>query len=268
MSAPIASVIRWAGSKRKILPKLRAHYERAEVPSGKYVEPFVGSAALFFDLAPPTAVLSDANMELIGALTRLRDAPERLYNEICAISCDEDTYYKVRSGDIAGITPEARFFYLNRFCFNGIYRTNKSGKFNVPYGGAKSGRFPSLDRWLACAAALANAKIVHGDFEAVVLESVTAGDFVYLDPPYAVSNRRIFKQYSPSEFGIDDVRRLALLLKEIDSRGAKFVVSYALSPETKIIASGWRVARTMAQRNVAGFAEHRRRAVEVQITNF
>src|SRR5690606_9551107 len=123
-------------------------------------------------------------------------------------------------------------------------------------------------KWISCANALRRAELVHGDFEAVVLENVSAGDFVYLDPPYAVSNRRIFRQYNAAEFGVDDVRRLASLLKEIDRRGARFVVSYAQSPETKVIASGWKVSRTMAQRNVAGFAEHRRKAVEVQITNF
>lgn len=267
MGAPTTSVIRWAGSKRKILPKLREHYERA-VLQGKYVEPFAGSAALFFELAPGSAVLGDSNRELIDALTYLRDAPEELYGEICGLPIDEETYYKVRSGDVLNVTPEARFFYLNRLCFNGIYRTNKAGHFNVPYGGQRAGRIPALEKWISCADALRRADLVHGDFEAVVLENVSAGDFVYLDPPYAVSNRRIFRQYTAAEFGVDDVRRLASLLKEIDRRGARFVVSYAQSPETKVIASGWKVSRTMAQRNVAGFAEHRRKAVEVQITNF
>jgi DNA adenine methylase len=266
MTTSVTSVIRWAGSKRKILPKLREHYERAR-PTGKYIEPFAGSAALFFELLPRSGVLGDTNEELVAALRRLRDEPKKLFDEVNSIPTDENTYYSVRSGDL-NISSEARFFYLNRLCFNGIYRTNKAGRFNVPYGAAKAGRVPPLSRWVQCSEALRSADIVHGDFEKIVLDNVAHGDFVYLDPPYAVSNRRIFKQYSASEFGMEDVKRLSDLLSEISRRGAKFVVSYAQSPETEIISSGWKVSRTFAQRNVAGFAKHRRRAVEIQISNF
>lgn len=260
------SVVRWAGSKRKILPVLRRAFEGSS-STGKYIEPFAGSAALYFDLQPPRAVLADTNPELIAALKKLKDDPRPLYDEIVSIPVSEEMYYAVRSGGVSA-SKEARFFYLNRLCFNGIYRTNKSGAFNVPYGGPKAGKIPPLERWLDCSAALQGASIIEGDFEEVVRNSVQAGDFVYLDPPYAVSNRRIFKQYTAAEFGIDDVRRLAALLHEINDKKGRFLVSYAMSPETSIIASDWKVARTIAQRNVAGFAMHRRKAVEVLISNF
>jgi DNA adenine methylase len=264
------SVIRWAGSKRKLLPVLREEYEKSG-SIGTYIEPFAGSAALFFALKPKRAVLSDANRELIKALSRLKKDPEGIFREISSVPNDEVTYYKVRNFDgrmQKKLTPEGRFFYLNRFCFNGIYRTNKKGEFNVPYGGKKSGGIPPVDKWKRCAVLLSRARLQVGDFHETVSKYLTSDSFVYLDPPYAVSNRRIFKQYSASEFGLEDVRRLISLMKDIDRRGARFLVSYAQSPETTAIAKGWRVRRTMAQRNVAGFSEHRRKATEVLISNF
>lgn len=270
MTASVRSVIRWAGSKRKILPVLRDAYERSG-SKGMYIEPFAGSAALFFELQPGDAVLSDANEDLIAALRRLVSDPEGVFLEVNRMPLDISTYYKVRAYEPntqKRISKEARFFYLNRLCFNGIYRTNKKGEFNVPYGGEKSGAIPPLERWIACAGLLSKAKIIVGDFRDVVMNHVEHDSFVYLDPPYAVSNRRIFKQYAPNEFGVDDVHELRSLLDEIDRRGAKFLVSYAQSPETKIISNGWSVRRTTAQRNIAGFSEHRRKATEVLISNF
>lgn len=263
------SVIRWAGSKRKILPKLRSAYEQSG-STGKYIEPFCGSAALFLELQPSSAVLADANLELVMALTALRDRPREIFDEVSAIPISEEIYYKVRAFTMSDeISPEARFFYLNRLCFNGIYRTNKSGHFNVPYGGrAKPATIPPWEKWSICSESLKVAEIRCGDFHDVVDRAAVSGDFVYLDPPYAVSNRRVFKQYSAQEFGEEDLVRLTRLLESLDSRGAKFLVSYAQSPETKFISTGWNVRRTLAQRNVAGFAQHRRRAVEVLISNF
>ncbi|MGJ4727876.1 DNA adenine methylase [Luteimonas sp. SDU101] len=265
-----ASVIRWAGSKRKLLPILREEYGKSGA-TGAYIEPFAGSAALFFALQPKKAILADANRELIAALRRLKKDPEGIYREVTSIQNDECTYYKVRSFDDSMrqiLTPEGRFFYLNRFCFNGIYRTNKKGEFNVPYGGQRSGGVPSLEKWEYCAKLLSRARLKVGDFCDTVSEHLASDSFVYMDPPYAVSNRRIFKQYSASEFGLEDVRRLIALMKEIDRCGARFLVSYAQSPETLAISNGWRVRRTTAQRNVAGFTEHRRKATEVLISNF
>lgn len=263
------SVIRWAGSKRKILPKLRSAYEQSG-SAGKYIEPFCGSAALFMELQPAAAVLADANRELVMALIALRDRPREVFDEVSAIPISEEFYYKVRACSMEGeISPEARFFYLNRLCFNGIYRTNKSGKFNVPYGGRlKPATIPSWEKWDFFSASLKMAEIYCGDFQDIVDRVAVAGDFIYLDPPYAVSNRRVFKQYSAQEFGEEDLIRLTRLLESLDRRGAKFLVSYAQSPETKLISAGWNVRRTLAQRNVAGFAQHRRRAVEVLISNF
>lgn len=264
----VAPLIRWAGSKRRLLPRLAEYWEPKR--HLRYVEPFAGSSALFFHLNPQEGLLNDLNSELISTYEALAKSPEQVYLLASQIKNGEDTYYKIRAIDPISLDPlqrAARFIYLNRFCFNGIFRTNKKGQFNVPYGGEKSGALPSLDRFEEMAKRLRNARFFNIDFEAFVKQEVRAGDFVYLDPPYAVSNRRIFRQYDPNTFGTEDVERLERLLEEIDLRGATFLVSYALSAEVKSLLKRWRSRRVHTQRNIAGFSEHRRRAVEVMVTN-
>jgi DNA adenine methylase len=140
------------------------------------------------------------------------------------------------------------------------------GAFNVPFG-TKTGRLPPLEKWVDSASALKDAELVSDDFEKVVRDRVAPGDFVYLDPPYAVANRRVFKQYSATEFGEEDLRRLRGLMAHIDEIGATFVVSYAQSRETGVLSEGWTCFRQLTQRNVAGFSHMRRKAFEVLITN-
>jgi len=256
--------LRWAGSKRQLLPALRQFWRDSD---RRYIEAFAGSACLFFDLKPHDALLNDANTELISAYREMARDPAGLYSDLLKLPVDAKSYYSLRSA--MPKTPReaaVRFFYLNRYCFNGIYRTNKSGQFNVPFG-RKTGGFPSKEEWLAAASLLSRAVLTSTDFEAAVLGVVQSGDFIYLDPPYAVSNRRIFVQYSANEFGVGDIERLRHVMAECDAKGATFVVSYALSPETAKLAKGWHCTRRMAQRNVAGFSLHRRRAIEVFITN-
>lgn len=260
------SPLRWAGSKRKLLPVLETFWRPTDK---KYIEAFAGSACLFFHLQPVEAVLNDANSDLISAYQVLAGQPHLLHNTLLDMAQDPDTYYRLRKSQPTSDAFESavRFFYLNRFCFNGIYRTNKAGQFNVPYASYKTGGFPKLADWLAASKALRTAKLASTDFEEVVREHVATGDFVYMDPPYAVKNRRVFAQYSANEFGVDDLRRMQSVMKHIDAIGATFVVSYALSQETEILSEGWHSLRKLAQRNVAGFSHHRRKAVEVLITN-
>lgn len=261
------SLVRWAGSKKKLLPKLSAYWNK---PYQRYLEAFAGSASLYFHLAPEKALLNDLNNELMDAYDVLRNQPDEIYAAIIAIERSEETYYLERSKVVAKLSSferAVRFFYLNRLCFNGIFRTNNQGEFNVSYGGVKSGSFPGLEEWREASALLAKADLYNIDFEEFLTANAKPGDFVYLDPPYAVSNRRIFRQYSAQTFGLGDVDRLSGVLDELNSRGCDFVVSYAKSPETKRIAGQWNVKQTLTQRNVAGFSEHRRRAVEVFMTN-
>ena len=260
--------IRWAGSKRKLLPDLREYWET----SGKvnrYIEPFAGSACFFFFLEPNAAILGDTNRGLIEMLETVRDQPVRVHEQLMQFPLGKDSFYAVRDASID--TPDrciraARFIYLNRFCFNGIYRTNNAGKFNVPYGGGATGDVPTLHELLSAREALRGAKLVVGDFEKT-LACADEGDFVYMDPPYSVSNRRVFKQYGPSVFGLNDMHRLAAQLVQLDEKGAKFVLSYACCPQAMQLFSGWNLRRRLTNRNIAGFSTHRRQAVELMFSN-
>lgn len=260
------SFLRWAGSKKRLVPKLRAYWDEGFI---RYVEPFAGSASLFFAIGPSRAVLSDINSDLVDALCAVRDHPRAVHNRLRRLPLGKDAYYRIRQEDASELPildRAARFIYLNRFCFNGLYRTNMSGKFNVPYATSKTGRIPTLNELCISAKVLSCAQITARDFEET-LRNVRPGDFVYLDPPYAVKNRRIFRQYGPDSFGTEDLTRLASALPHIDRCGATFLVSYAMCKEALEAFGRWHVRRTQTERSIAGFSRHRRKAVEILVSN-
>lgn len=259
-------LLRWAGSKRQLIPVLAQYWTDV---SARYVEPFAGSARLFFDLEPRSALLGDINTGLIEVYRVIRDHPRDLSERLSCWENREDEYYRVRAmtpQTLSVISRAARFMYLNRFCFNGLYRTNRAGDFNVPYGGHKSGSLPSLPDLLAASELLARTELLAADF-AILLKRILPGDFVYLDPPYTVKSVRVFREYDPASFGPTDLRRMRAAIEEIDRRGATFVLSYADCPEGKAMAEGFHCSVVAIKRNIAGFATHRRSATEILITN-
>lgn len=230
----------------------------------------MGSAALFFRLKPKAALLSDINSELVDTFIAVRDHPRAVYNRYKKLPQGKDNYYKIRSMNSSTMTyldRAARFIYLNRFCFNGIFRTNQKGQFNVPYAPKGTGELLNWDSLHLIAKTLQHGEIICADFEAIIKKHIRRGDFVYLDPPYAVDNRRIFRQYGPQTFGLEDIDRLRESLQLLDRIGADFVVSYALSKEGLNAFSEWNVRRVVTQRNVSGFAKHRRKAIEILASN-
>jgi DNA adenine methylase len=261
------SFLRWAGSKRLILPELRQF-----IPTGfkRYVEPFAGSACLFFDLEPRSAVLSDLNTELIATYNMLKLDVELVLECFRRLPAGEKNYYRIRALDPVQLAPAeaaARFLYLNRYCFNGLYRTNRAGVFNVPYGPPVKPLRVFEARVRACATLLKNATTnIVADF-AIALDGVREGDFVYLDPPYVVDDRRVFAEYLPGSFSRLDLQRLAKCLEELDDRGAIFLLSYAESEEASRLVSRWHSRTIRTQRNIAGFTGARRLAAEVICSN-
>lgn len=260
--------VRWAGSKAKLLPVIRKIWPAF---SGRYIEAFAGSASFFFNLAPREALLNDTNVDLMLAYKVLKESPKALYFALCDIDVLPGIYYKIRERfcfERDEFERSVAFFYLNRYSFNGIYRTNKQGMFNVPFGGHRTGNFPSLEEWVYAADLLKRAKIECLDFENAVKKHARAGDLIYLDPPYAVSNRRVFVQYSAHTFGQSDIDRLKRLMIYLNSIGSKFIVSYAYSPEGMQLSKGWKTVSCFVQRNIAGFARHRGLDREILITNY
>jgi DNA adenine methylase len=261
------SPVRWAGSKLQTVAILKAY---ARSIAGKYVEAFAGSACLFFEIEPRKAVLGDLNPDLMRAYRSLRDDSEAVISALVKISPDEETYYRVRAQDpeeMATSEAAARFFYLNRFCFNGLYRTNRAGKFNVPYGHRKKNESINFSALRQAANVLRAATLINDDFERC-LESARCGDFVYLDPPYATSSgTRLFAEYLPDSFAVTDLNRLNDTLIHLNKRGAKFVVSYADVRLAHKAFEQWRISRVSVRRNIAGFVGHRRHAGEIFATN-
>jgi DNA adenine methylase len=264
--APIRPFLRWAGSKKQLLPRLQPFWQRGYT---RYVEPFAGSGRLFFSLTPTNALLADNNCELIETYSIVAEKPNEVFRRISSLPRDAGTYYRIRAKDpskLSSLQRAVRFIYLNRNCFNGIYRTNTDGQFNVPYSDSRTGQFVSKLEFMAAAELLGRATIRGWDFGRT-LGHTGEGDFVYLDPPYAVESRRVFREYGKSSFGPQDLKRLREGLVRAAARGAHFVLSYADCTEARELAIGWRHLRVRVRRHVAGFADARRSAYELLITN-
>lgn len=259
-------LLRWAGSKQQLVGVMASHWTSEKV---RYVEPFVGSARLFFALEPVKAILGDINADLISMYEVVRTEPKRLWERLHQWVNSEEQYYTVRALDpeeLPAIDRAARFIYLNRYCFNGLYRTNRAGRFNVPYGGLKSGTLPTVAE-LGCASKLlARVTLKCGDFQNV-LDEVTADDFVYLDPPFMTSGTRVFNEYSSQAFSSDDLGRLRKGIENIHEVGGSFLLSYADCEEGEELARDFTTTRVKTKRNIAGFAGKRREAKELLVTN-
>ncbi len=262
-----APFLRWAGSKRGLLPVLQTFWTKKHK---RYLEPFVGSACLFFALKPAKAILGDLNPELIATYIEVKYRLAEVLQELKHVpGADREEYCRLREIDISTITGPARaarFIYLNRFCFNGIYRTNLVGKFNVPYSGDRCGNVPKDELFQKCSIRLRTARFVRGDFEKV-LQNAEKGDLVYMDPPYAVRARRVFREYDPSTFTYGDIKRLRGWMEKLNAKGINFVVSYAESDEADVLRRNFSYETVSVRRHIAGFAAHRALTNEVLISN-
>jgi len=262
-----APFLRWAGSKRRLLPTLQTFWTSKHK---RYVEPFAGSACLFFAIKPPKAILGDLNPELIATYIEVKYRIAAVLKELKKLKPEDKTeYLRLRGIDISKMTPPARaarFIYLNRYCFNGIYRTNLLGQFNVPYSGVRCGAVPDDEVFEKCANRLRRARFMNSDFENV-LKHAEKGDLVYMDPPFAVRARRVFRQYDPSTFTSDDIARLRGWMVRLNTKRVNFVVSYAESDEADVLRKDFSYETVAVRRHIAGFAAHRRMSNEIIISN-
>ncbi len=260
--------LRWAGSKRRLLPQLSMYWQPPR--HRRYIEPFMGSAALFFALGPERALLGDINEDLVATFIAVKDHPRAVYNRLVALPRGRDSYRSIRSRDprsMRELDRAARFIYLNRFCFNGLYRTNRAGRFNVPYSGSRTGDIPQWPVFRNASRLLRSARVRCEDFE-MLLANARKGDLVYLDPPYAVGGRRVFQEYYGERcFGVPDLPRIAAAIERAVSRGADFVLSYDDCPEAAEFFAGWNMVRVPTQRFIAAGPQHRGAALEVVISN-
>lgn len=260
--------LKWAGSKKKLIPELKKYWKHTS--HQRYIEPFVGSAQLYFSIHPQQAILNDINSELINTYIMVKERPLELFEMLSTYQKSKEFYYALRGADLTSLNKlekAARFIYLNKLCFNGLYRTNLKGEFNVPYSHSASSKFPTKKDLLLCSESLQNVTFINEDFEKVLREYSKEGDFVYLDPPYAIANSKIFHQYDPRTFGLEDINRLKNLLIDLDKKNVDFLLSYACCEEIISSFDEWNIRTVTTQRNIAGFSKDRRLATELLISN-
>lgn len=260
------TILRWAGSKKQIIPNLSLYWQKSG--ASRYVEPFAGSARLFFSINPQKALLADINQELITTYNQIKKDWSSVYSLVSSFPKNKKYFYELRSiqpDEISNLNfRAARFIYLNRFCFNGLYRTNSLGRFNVPFG--TNGSIPPEINFKTSSKLLKKVRLVSRDFEGT-LKEVTRGDFVYMDPPFSVRNKNIFTDYDSSKFGLDDINRLKRWLAKLNKSGIPFLVSYLDSKEADMLAKGFYKNKVSVRRSIAGFTSNRRMAQEVLISN-
>ncbi len=264
-------IIKWAGGKRQllseILPRLPEHMST-------YIEPFVGGGAVFFALATEgrfdRALLGDANTRLVNMYNMVK------YQCSAVLECLEGHashhspvhFYEQRAlfSDEPGASSAARFIYLNRTCFNGLYRVNRSGVFNVPFGSYKNPRIVDRERLENASAALSLAEIWHVDYSCM-LTHAGAGDVAYLDPPYLpVTPTASFAAYHQSGFGLADHRRLDQDAAVAAERGAIVLLSNSDTPDTRAVFSQRSIRAVAASRNVNCKSEKRGKVSEILVS--
>lgn len=219
--------LKWAGGKSKLIQQYKEYFPSL-LEYKTYYEPFLGGGAVYFYLQPSQAILTDINSELITTYLCVRDRLEELMISLKfhQFKHNKDYYYRVRENIALGdIEKAARFIYLNRTCFNGLYRVNSKGKFNVPLGRYENPIVCQEDVLFAASRALKNAVIERADFTKVLDRAKSDEDFVFFDPPYyPVSNTSYFTAYSEDSFKEQDQIRLRNTCFELRERGVKVMV--------------------------------------------
>lgn len=224
-------LLKWAGGKTQLLseitPKIPKRY-------GRYIEPFFGGGAVFFSVRPDDGIIADINPELVNLYQSVAANVDGVIAALSLYENTEEIFYAVRAQDwmmLPNIEAAARTIFLNRTCFNGLYRVNKSGQFNVPFGRYKNPRIIDEDALKAASTILKNTMIICGDYKAVLRENACAGDFIFLDPPYLpISKSANFKQYTKEQFYEEDHIELAEEVKRLHEIGCHVVLTNSNHP--------------------------------------
>ncbi len=263
-----APLLRWAGGKRWLLPKVAELIGQTEIQN--YHEPFAGGAAVFFglDLAGKS-YLTDLNAELIEVYAAIREEPSEVWRFLRTYQNTEDAYYKARVSSPRKVASRAaRFIFLNHTSFNGIYRVNLAGQYNVPYGYRDAYNIPRLDRLRSASKRLQLASLRSGDFDAAIA-NVGPGDLVFLDPPYTVAhNHNGFIKYNDKLFSFADQHRLSAMIDAINDIGAYYILTNAAHASiAELFDKGDRRLDTNRKNAVGGFNAARGNATEYLFTN-
>jgi DNA adenine methylase len=263
--------LKWAGGKSQLLSQYQDYFPQPE-EFGRYYEPFIGSAAVYFHLQPPHARLSDRNDKLIEIYKVVQRHVEDLILTLKQHINDEDYYYQIRAQNPADLTPiqrAARLIYLNKTCYNGLFRENSQGEFNVPFGRYPNPTICDEKRLRTASLALQGVELCVADFEQAV-EPAAPGDFIYFDPPYAPrSATSNFTGYHRDGFTTADQVRLAETFHRLAARGCRVMLSNATVPLVYELydGRGYHFIQVQARRSINSKANGRGPIPELLITN-
>jgi DNA adenine methylase len=265
---PASPIIKWAGGKTGLLSQFARHFP----PKYKrYFEPFLGGAAVFFYLRPDESYLFDLNAQLIEVYEVVRNNSDELIQALKQYRNEREYYYEVRAQEPKNLTMTeraARFIFLNKTCYNGLYRVNRQGQFNVPFGKYKNPAICDEKGLHAASRALHTAKLRVADFE-IVLDLAQAGDLIYFDPPYEpLSVTSSFTGYTSEGFTSDDQRRLASAYRTLDKRGCLLMLSNSSAPLIYELYEGYHAYQILARRAINSKADGRGAITELLVTNF
>lgn len=271
----VAPVLKWVGGKRQLLDVLVPL-----LPSriNTYCEPFVGGGAMLFDLQPKTAYVNDINVELVRVYNIIKDDVESLITALEEYKNEAEFFYSVRDWDrnkekyasLSDVDKAARILYLNKTCYNGLFRVNNSGEFNSPFGNYRNPNIVNAPV-LRAVSLYFNSSDVHlsCDDYASVLDGIPKGTFVYLDPPYdPVSDTSSFTGYSRGGFTRDDQIRLRKCCDELNARGIKFMLSNSSTDFIREQYSAYNIVTVKAKRAINSVAAKRGEVDEVVVRNY
>ncbi len=261
-------IVKWAGGKTRLLPELTT---RLPTQFRRYFEPFFGGGAFFFALRPNQAYLSDVNYELVLLYRCVRDHLPRLIKALKRHPYEKEHYYWVRSLNpetLSDVERAARTLYLNRTCFNGLYRVNRRGQFNVPMGRYSNPVICDEAKLTNASQALRQAEIKHAGFDAT-MQTPEEGDFVYFDPPYQpISKTANFTSYTSASFSEEDQARLAATFTDLANRGVHCMLSNSDTPLIQELYKDFRIDIVMAPRLISRKASNRRPVREVIVRTY
>jgi DNA adenine methylase len=274
--ALVQPFLKWAGGKRQLMPAILPLIP-AKVK--RYFEPFVGGGAVFLSLQPAVAVINDLNCELINCYKVIRDSPEELLKVACKHQNTKDYYYYIREIDrspefekLSSVERAARILYLNKTCYNGLFRVNSQGQFNVPFGAYKNPVIadPAVIRAVSDYLNQAQIDFVSEDF-AKVVQAATKADLVYFDPPYdPVSETASFTGYYAQGFNREEQKRLKETCDDLTARGVRVLLSNSDTPYIRELYgdAGYRIQEVKARRNINSVGEGRGTVNELLILNY
>jgi len=266
LEKPAKPFLKWAGGKTQLLPEI---YKLFPKSFNRYHEPFVGGGAVFFGLGPSGCTLSDVNGDLINTYRIIRDDVGGLIELLKEHRAEEEYYYRVRSLKVANLNDTeaaARIIYLNRTCFNGLYRVNRRGEFNVPFGKYVNPRICNAENLYKVSARLKKVKLRH---ESVfdIARRVRRNDLVYFDPPYdPLSKTSSFTSYAKGGFGDEEQIRLAKLVRRLADRGVNVVLSNSDTPFIRELYKDFKIKGVYARRAINSRANRRGPVGEVLVT--